>query len=105
MDAFSILPEHWRKEQGRALLNRPLFDSATYGRIRFHHRRIAEYLAAQWFRKRMAEGCPTQVLLQHLFDDAREQLAPRQSLIPATAWLCPGDAKWNGDVRARVLQA
>lgn len=31
------------------LLSRPLFDLPIYGRVRFHHRTVREYLAAEWF--------------------------------------------------------
>ena len=62
LDAASCLPDDWRPSEVAALLSRPLFDSATYGQIRFHHRRVSEYLAAQWIRRRMADGCPMRAL-------------------------------------------
>ena len=40
-----ILPD-WSPAQRRTLLRKGLFDPATYGRIRFHHRSVQEYLAA-----------------------------------------------------------
>ena len=58
LDAASCLPANWTPSEVAALLSRPLFDSATYGQIRFHHRRVAEYLAAYWFRRRMERGLP-----------------------------------------------
>jgi hypothetical protein len=103
LDAASCLPADWVPAQVDALLSRPLFDSATYGQIRFHHRRVAEYLAACWFRRRMAEGCPTHVLCQQLFEEVRGTPVPRRSLIPVIAWLCDGNERWNVEVRARVV--
>jgi hypothetical protein len=85
-----------------ALLSRPLFDSASYGQIRSHHRRVFEYLAAQWIRRRMAAGCPTRALEQLLFDDGPRIPAPRRTLIPVIAWLCNGNDRWNDAVRSRV---
>lgn len=82
LDAASCLPANWTPAEAAALLSRPLFDSATYGQIRFHHRRIAEYLAACWFRRRMEQGCSTHVLLQQLFQEVRGTVVPRRSLIP-----------------------
>jgi len=102
LDAASCLPADWVPAHVAALLSRPLFDSATYGQIRFHHRRVAEYLAACWFRRRMADGCPTHVLCQRLFEEVRGTPVPRRSLIPVIAWLGDGNERWNDEVRARV---
>ena len=104
LDAASCLPASWKPGEVAALLSRPLFDAASYGRIRFHHRHVTEYLAAQWFRRRMSDGCPTRVLEQLLFDDTRRVPVPRRSLTPVTAWLCRGDDRWNGEVRSWVLK-
>ncbi|MDB5310312.1 MAG: hypothetical protein JWO38_4514 [Gemmataceae bacterium] len=103
LDAARCLPADWVPAHVAALLSRPLFDSATYGQIRFHHRRVAEYLAACWFRRRMSEGCPAHVLCQRLFEEVRGAPVPRRSLIPVIAWLCDGNAHWNDEVRARVV--
>lgn len=104
LDATNCLPENWEPGEVAALLSRPLFESATYGQIRFHHRRVSEYLAAQWICSRMAEGCPTRNLLQLLFDDAPGTPAPRDTLIPVLAWLCNGNERWNDEVRRWVLR-
>jgi len=103
LDAASCLPADWVPAYVAALLSRPLFDSATYGQIRFHHRRVAEYLAACWFCRRMSEGCPTHVLCQQLFEEVRGTPVPRRSLIPVIAWLCAGDEPWNDEVRTKVV--
>jgi len=103
LEAASCLPADWKPAEVKALLSRPLFDSATYGQIRFHHRRIAEYLAACWFRHRMQTGCPTHALVQQLFQEVRGVPVPRRSLIPVIAWLCIGTERWNEEVRTRVL--
>lgn len=104
LDATSCLPEDWQSGEVAAMLSRPLFDGATYGQIRFHHRRVSEYLSAQWIRKRMAAGCPTRAVLQLLFDDTSRPPAPRHTLIPVLAWLCNGNERWNEDVRCWVLR-
>ena len=103
LDPASCLPSDWVPAHVAALLSRPLFDSATYGQIRFHHRRVAEYLAAYWLRRRMAEGCPTHALCQQLFEEVRGTPVPRRSLIPVIAWLCDGNERWTDEVRARVV--
>jgi len=98
------LPSHWRNEQCRALLGRALFDSATYGRIRFHHRSVAEFLAAKWLTRRVDEGCPIYELEQLLVSNARGAKVLRPALSPIAAWLCCGTERWNQSVRAWVLE-
>jgi hypothetical protein len=99
LDARQCLPSTWEQEQVRELLSRPLFDSATYGRIRFHHRRVAEFLAAKWISQRVAQGYSTPELRGLLFADTVNGLIARPAMAPVTAWLCCGTESWNGDVR------
>lgn len=105
LDAASCLPADWKPAEVAALLSRPLFDSAIYGQIRFHHRRVSEYLAAQWLKRRMSEGCPLHVLRQLLFDDRGAISVPRRALVPVIAWLCSGNDRWNAEVRNWVRSA
>jgi len=44
---MSILPD-WNEPDCSTLLSRPVFDEAIYGAVRFHHRSVREYLAAEW---------------------------------------------------------
>ena len=46
LDVTRILRD-WSAERQRTLLERPLFGFASYGRVRFHHRSVVEFLAAQ----------------------------------------------------------
>lgn len=103
LDAVNCLPADWVPAHVAALLSRPLLDRATYGQIRFHHRRVGEYLAACWFRRRMSEGCPTHVLCQRLFEEVNDTPVPRRSLIPVIAWLCDGSERWNDEIRTKVV--
>ena len=43
----SIILSDWSVEERKALLERALFGFASYGRVRFHHRSVAEYLHRQ----------------------------------------------------------
>jgi len=43
----SVLP-NWDDKDQATLLLRPIFDEAIYGTVRFHHRSVREYLAAEW---------------------------------------------------------
>lgn len=56
----------WHPTAIRRLLATALFDEASFGRVKFHHRSIREFLAAQWVAKQLALGVPLQ-RLQGLF--------------------------------------
>ena len=38
----------WTDEECSTLLQRPIFDKAIYGTVRFHHRDVREFLTAEW---------------------------------------------------------
>ena len=102
LDAEAVLPRTWAKQNVRALLRRPLFDGAAYGRVRFHHRRVVEYLAAKWLDKQMHEGCALDALNDLLFDETRGNRVIRRSLEPVAAWLCGGHVPHSEHVRRWV---
>ena len=56
----------WRPTAVRRLLATAVFDEASFGRVKFHHRSIREFLAAQWVAKQLTLGVPFQ-RLQSLF--------------------------------------
>ena len=101
--AEQCLPGDWSSAMGRAMLSRAIFDAASYGRIRFHHRRIAEYLAASWLAQRMKEGCPYPVLEDLLFCHHESRMIIRPSLKPVAAWLAVGNESWNRRIRDQIL--
>lgn len=105
MDPADCLPPGLRPELQRSLLDRALFDGASLGRVRFHHRRVTEYLAAQWLEERMAQGCPLETLEEILFDVSSRPPILRPALAPLAAWLACGDGPWNQMVRATILSA
>ncbi|MBX3516808.1 MAG: hypothetical protein KF815_07690 [Rhodospirillales bacterium] len=57
VSAQRALPD-WKQAEIDALLTRAIFDPATLGRVRFHHRSTQEYLAACWLVARRKEGMP-----------------------------------------------
>jgi hypothetical protein len=105
LDANKCLQENWSKQQSSSLLMRPLFDSASYGHIRFHHRRIAEYLTAQWLEDRLYNRCPVMEINNLLFEHSWGKKIIRKGLAPIAAWLCCGSEPWNEDIRNWVLEA
>jgi hypothetical protein len=105
LDARASLPGDWDEPQHRALLSRSIFDGAAYGRVRFHHRRVTEYLAASWLSKRVEHGYSRYELHDLLFATVRGRRVIRPSLAPVAAWLCSGGQRWNEEVRNWVLEA
>jgi hypothetical protein len=105
LDALACLPEDWRPEEGRALLARAIFDGASYGRIRFHHRRLSEFLAAAWFRRLMQLECPIAELEAILTEVRGGRRILRPSMAPIAAWLSLGAERWQQQVFRWVLQS
>ncbi|MDD9980139.1 MAG: hypothetical protein OXU81_02075 [Gammaproteobacteria bacterium] len=66
LDAAAILP-NWNPAERQALLRRALFDPATYGRVRFHHRSVQEYLAARRLQALHEAGMSIKALFRLLF--------------------------------------
>lgn len=46
--AVQFIIDDWDDKEQATLLSRPIFDEAIYGTVRFHHRSVQEYLAAEW---------------------------------------------------------
>jgi hypothetical protein len=101
--APECLPDDWSGDMIRALLARSIFDVASYGRIRFHHRRIEEYLTAAWINDRMEQGCPYPDIEDLLFAKIRKRLTIKKSMKPIAAWLAIGNQPWNRRVRSNIL--
>ena len=99
LDPADILPE-WSSKQRQALLRRALFDPATLGRVRFHHRSIQEYLAACRIRSLRSLGMPIREILRLLFatDSGEGVVVPSRA--PVAAWL----ALWDAPVRRTLIR-
>jgi hypothetical protein len=104
-DGRGAVPDSFTDDKYHMLLTRPLFDGASFGRIRFHHRRIREYLAAQWILKRMEQGCPVDELEALFFTHRDGARIIRTSLGPVAPWLCAGTRPWNQAMREWLLEA
>ena len=97
LDAADILTD-WTEEQRKALLRRALFDSATYGRVRFHHRSVQEYLAAYHLRRLREKNMPTKAIFRLLFAERYGVAVVIPSMRAIAAWL----ALWNDPVRKEL---
>ncbi len=81
-----ILPD-WKPKERNALLERPLFGFASYGRVRFHHRSVAEYLAAKRLKTLREGGMPFRALKRILFAETKGKTIVRPSKRPVAGWL------------------
>ena len=93
--------ENWTPDERRTLLERPLFGFASYGRVRFHHRSVMEYLAAQRLALHFATGKPiTTVKRLLLVETAQGERVVRPAMRPVAAWL----ALENDSIFAAVIE-
>ena len=99
LDAATILPD-WTPAERQALLRRALFDPATYGRVRFHHRSVQEYLAARRLRALHEAGMSTKALFRLLFAERYGVEIVLPSMRAIAAWL----ALWVDAVRKELIE-
>ncbi|MDP2825161.1 MAG: hypothetical protein Q8O52_21075 [Sulfuritalea sp.] len=105
LDVTSCLPVYWKPDMRRALLTRAVFDAATYGHIRFHHREVLDFLAASWLAGLMNADCSLDALEDLLFQVREGRRVLRPSLAPLAAWMAPGDEPWRGRLREWIRQS
>jgi len=66
LNPLKILTD-WQANERTTLLERPLFGFASYGRVRFHHRSVLEFLAAEHLIILRSQGMTFQALKRLLF--------------------------------------
>jgi hypothetical protein len=81
------------------VLSRGLFDEATYGRVRFHHRMVREYLAARQIHQLLADGLPRREINRLLFRQTVGGPVVPPHLMGTTGWL----SLWDANIRDRVI--
>ena len=91
LDPVIILPD-WNPNEIKALLERPLFGFASYGRVRFHHRSVVEYLAAERLRTLRDRGMPFRALKRLIFAETKGKTIVRPSKRPIAGWLALAEA-------------
>ncbi len=96
-----VILSDWTRQQRQALLCRALFDPATYGRVRFHHRSVQEYLAAKrlWALRQTSMGMSAKSLRHLLFAERYGMNLVIPSMQGIAAWL----ALWDDDVRREMM--
>jgi hypothetical protein len=87
LDVSKIL-QNWGAETRATLLERPLFGFASYGRVRFHHRSVVEFLAAKRLDALLASGVSIKSVKRLLFTETAQGVRTvRPSMRPVAAWL------------------
>lgn len=99
LDPADILGD-WTEVQRQTLLRRPIFDPATYGRVRFHHRSVQEYLAAKCLLKLLGRGMTIKALLRVLFAEQYGEQVVFPSMREVAVWV----AIENGYVRTKLME-
>jgi hypothetical protein len=94
-----VLP-NWDPLQHLRLLGAAVFDEATYGRVKFHHRSVREYLAACWVEKQIAAGLPVRTAMSLFIQSPFGQPVLLKGRRPVLCWLTVLNAK----VRERVIR-
>ncbi|MDR6453447.1 hypothetical protein [Variovorax paradoxus] len=84
-----VLLEEWSAPEIRALLERPLFGDGGYGRVRFRHRSVLEYLAACQIHSQIESGelNLSAAMRMLLGMTAANEKVTKPSLRPVAAWL------------------
>jgi hypothetical protein len=90
----------WDEKDCAVLLSRPIFDEAIYGAVRFHHRSVREYLAAEWLNELLGQQTSRAAIEQLFF---REQYG-REVIVPSLRPLLPWMLILNERIRVRALR-
>lgn len=100
LDVSKILTD-WTQPERDTLLERALFGFANYGRVRFHHRSVLEYLAAKHLNTLLHRGVPIKAIKRLLFAETTQgHKVVRPSIRPVAAWL----SAWNEVIFADVKE-
>ena len=79
---------NWSEGAQSVLLERALFGFASYGRVRFHHRSVLEFLAAKRLDALLDRGVSIKSIKRLLFVETAQGLRTvRPSMRPIAAWL------------------
>lgn len=101
LDPAAIL-SNWSTDEHQTLLERPLFGFASYGRVRFHHRSVIEYLAAHRLEYLLSHGMSMKAVKRMLFAETPQGIkVVRPSMRPVAAWLAFSQLSIFGEIRDR----
>ena len=101
LDLNDILPD-WPGNDRIRLLNRPVFDPATFGRVRLHNDNegaVRGYLAARWLKRLHDKNLSRHRLFELLFAESYGLQIVKPSLQETAAWL----SLWVPEVAREVI--
>jgi len=90
----------WKASDVARLLASALFDDATFGRVKFHHRTVRAYLAACWLDRQLLAGTPLHRVLSIFVASPFDE----QVLIPNRRWVFCWLAAINTKVREWLVR-
>lgn len=97
-----VLLHDWTPQERETLLERALFGFASYGRVRFHHRSVLEFLAAQYLDHQLSQGMPIKAVKRLLFAETQQNdKVIRPTMRPVAAWLAASQPTIFSEVRDR----
>ncbi|TXM67957.1 hypothetical protein [Methylobacterium sp. WL120] len=100
LDVSKVLLD-WHAAAQSTLLERPLFGFASYGRVRFHHRSVVEFLAARRLDTLLGRGAPIKAVKRLLFSETAQGVrVVRPSMRPVAAWL----GSWHATIFDDLLR-
>lgn len=89
-----VILSDWNSDERKALLERALFGFASYGRVRFHHRSVLEYLAAERLKTLLrAHKITFRALKRLLFAQTKGKTIVRPSMRPVAGWMALSENK------------
>jgi hypothetical protein len=91
---------YWTRDKQSALFRKAIFDPATYGRVKFHHRSIQEYLAAKRLNILLSKGLSYRKLSSLLFSKLYDYKLVIPFMKPIAAWL----SLWNERIFNELLK-
>lgn len=99
LDPAAILLD-WSADERETLLERALFGFASYGRVRFHHRSVVEFLAAQHLESLLRKGMSMKAVKRLLFADTQQGIrVVKPSMRQVAAWLASSQPSIFGEIR------
>ena len=98
LDAKTVLCK-WNESEVQFLLERAIFNDVIYGAVRFRHREICEFLAAEWFGELLQMGNSRHSIESLFFRNQYGERIISRRLRSILPWLILKDDK----IRRRVL--
>lgn len=101
LDPAKVLTD-WSKDERTTLLERALFGFASYGRVRFHHRSVIEFLAAKRLQQLIDKGMGIRAVKRLLLaENAQGVRVVKPTMRPVAAWLAATQPAIFSEVRDR----